>query len=308
MAMSGTIPLEKRNPGPSWGYSFIQFVNQLTPWPLMQVVLRISSLVSLCIMKEQRYYSRKFLRDALGREPNWRDSWRHFTEFSEFLVRRFEVAGGKVPVFDDSDESQVELIKLADRKEQTIHSTFHFGNSDLMGFWLTKFDLSIRMVRYQVGNSNDLKWLEKRFGDKVGFLWVNRPENLLFELKGAVQDGYNIALKSDRIEHSSRLERFVFLGKERWFPFTVYYLSILFDLPVVHSFGVAVGQFKTRIYSSTIYRPTGSSKSEKLESARTHFESTLVLLERLVRDYPYQWFNFLDSNPVVSETEEILQG
>lgn len=301
--MSATPQFEKRNPGPSWGYSFIQCVNQLTPWPVMQVILRLSALVSLCIMKEQRYFSRCFLRDALGREPTWMDSWRHFTTFAEFLVRRFEAAGGEHPVFETDDESQVELEKLAHGNHQAFHGTFHFGNSDLMGFWLTRFDLSIRMVRYQVGNSNDLKWLEEQYGDRVKFLWVNRPENLLFELKGAIQEGHSIALKCDRTEHSSRLERFWFLGKERWFPFTVYHLSILFDLPVVYSFGVAVGQYRTRVYSSPIYRPAGSSKGEKLENGRAHFKDTLALVERLVKRYPYQWFNFLDSNPVVIEPE-----
>ncbi len=306
--MSETEKLQKRNPGPTWGYALIYFVSRILPWPVMRFVLRISALVSLGLMKEQRCHSRQFLRDALGRKPNWRDSWKHFAAFAEFLVRRFDVANGSDPVFESGDDSQERLKKLTDAKEQAFHGTFHFGNSDLMGFWLSHFDISIRMVRYQVGNSSDLKWLEERFGDKVGFLWVNQPEDLLFALKGAVEEGHSIAMKCDRIEHSSKLESFDFLGKKRWFPFTIYHLSILFDLPVVYSFGLPSNRHGTRVYTSKIYRPLGENKRVKLEEARLHFRATLQMLENLVRKEPYQWFNFLDAIPLVNQEKELSVG
>ena len=269
----------------------------------MQFILKISSLVSMIMMGKERRCSRAFLDDALGGPSTWVDSWRHFTAFSEFLVRRFDAAGGSDPEFESDDGSMEKLRSLIDSGERAFHGTFHFGNSDLMGFWLSHFDLSIRMVRYQVGNSSDIKWLEKRFGDKVGFLWVNDPENLLFALKAAVEEGHSIAMKCDRVEHSSKLEIFEFLGSRRWFPFTIYHLSVMFDLPVMFSFGLPQARHGTQVYTSSIFRPVGASKKEKLVQARLHFGETLKMLETLVREHPYQWFNFLDAVPVVKGDE-----
>ncbi len=297
-----------RNPGPSWGYALIYCVSRVLPWSLMRFVLRMSSLVSMALMKEQRRHSREYLRAALGKEPKWTDTWNHFSAFAEFLVRRFDAAGGGEAVFESKNGAREQMVKMSEDKEQAFYGTFHFGNSDLMGFWLTNFDLSIRMVRYQVGNSSDLKWLEKRFGDKVGFLWVNEPENLLFALKQAVEEGHSIAMKSDRVEHSSKLEVFDFLGSRRLFPFTIYHLSVLFDLPVVFSFGLPSSRHGTEVYSSEVFRPIGESKKEKLKLARIHFQKTLDLLEKLVKENPYQWFNFLNAVPVVKEKEKPSQG
>lgn len=291
----------RRNPGPAWGYALIFFVSKVLPWPVMRFVLRISSLVAMGLMGEERRSSRAFLTHALGRPSTFRDSWQHFSEFSEFLVRRFDAASGSAHAFRSDDGSKERLADLTAMGTQALHGTFHFGNSDLMGFWLSDFEISIRMVRYQVGNSNDLKWLEKRFGDKVGFLWVNDPANLLFALKGAVEEGRSIAMKCDRVEHSSKLEVFEFLGSPRWFPFTIYHLSILFEVPVMFSFGLPDGRHGTRVYTSNVYRPVGAAKREKLAAARIHFEETLALLERLVRENPYQWFNFLDAVPLAKE-------
>lgn len=301
--MSSTVAQERRNPGPTWGYPLIYFVSRVLPWPVMRFVLKISSLVAMAVMGKERRNSRVFLSEALGRPSTWRDSWRHFAAFSEFLVRRFDAAGGSDPEFYSDDGSKERLAGMTEGKDQGLHGTFHFGNSDLMGFWLSDFDISIRMVRYQVGNSNDLKWLEKRFGDKVGFLWVNDPSNLLFALKAAVEEGHSIAMKCDRVEHSSKLETFDFLGSRRWFPFTIYHLSILFGVPVMFSFGLPKGRHGTQVYTSTVYRPEGETKREKLAAARIHFSETLQLLERLVRENPFQWFNFLDAVPVAKEGE-----
>lgn len=299
--MSASREAVRRNPGPSWGYAFMLGLHRLTPWPVMLVCLRIGSFFAMCGMPEERRYSKRFLANVLGRPTTWRDSWKHFTTFSEFLIRRFDCAGGREPQFESEGGSMERLRELTANKRQALHGTFHFGNSDLMGFWLSDFDVSLKMLRYQVGNSNDLKWLEARYGDSVGFLWVNQPEDLLFQLKDAVDSGHSIALKCDRVEHSSKREVFEFLGERRLFPFTVYHLSILFDLPVLFSFGVAVEQNVTRIYSSSIFYPTGANKREKMTAARAHFQETLHLLERLVREYPYQWFNFFESSPVVED-------
>lgn len=299
--MKDSLRQEKRNPGPTWGYALIYFASRVLPWPLMRLVLRVSSLVAMALMPEQRRHSRAFLADALGRPANWLDCWSHFAAFSEFLVRRFDAAGGSDPVFESVAGSREKLMSLSEGKGQALHGTFHFGNSDLMGFWLSHFDLSIRMVRYQVGNSSDLKWLEKRFGDKVGFLWVNDPSNLLFALKEAVAEGHSIAMKCDRVEHSSKLEVFEFLGRRRWFPFTIYHLAILFELPIMFSFGLPKDRHGTVVYTSEVFRPEGATKNEKLQAARMHFQDTLRMLEGLVKENPHQWFNFLDAVPVVKE-------
>lgn len=294
---------EKRNPGPSWGYSLIFIVSRILPWPVMRFVLRMSSLVSMALMKEQRRHSRVYLRDALGREPGWVDCWKHFSAFAEFLVRRFDAASGSVSVFESVDDAEGRLRAMVSDKEQVLFGGFHFGNSDLLGFWLSEFGLSVRMLRYQVGNSNDVKWLEKRYGDSVGFLWVNEPQNFIFTLKNAVEEGHSIAMKCDRIEYSSKLEVFDFLGAKRWFPFTIYHLSVLFDLPVVLSIGLPLDRYGTRVYSSETYRPVGKNKKEKLERARIHFQDTLSVLEEWVREHPYEWFNFQDTVPRVADGE-----
>lgn len=293
----------KKNPGPSWGYRFIRQTDRLCPEFLMNGLLRIGSLVALLSMKEQRAHSKAFLSNALGRPASFSDTWKHFHTFTLFLVKRFRCADGYTPEFTAVGHSQDRMEVLATEKKQALYGTFHFGDSDLMGFWLSQFELSIRMLRHQVGNSKDTDWLKKRFGDKVSFIWVNNPQDLLFMLKDAVGEGHSIAMKCDRIMHASKTEAFTFMGEKRVFPFTIYHLAILFDLPVVFAFGLQNKNETTAVYSSKIYRPDRPSKKENLIVARQHFQETLQLLDTLVAKNPYQWFNFIDAAPL-AETDQ----
>ena len=292
---------QPRNPGPSWGYAFMNRVDRALPRPLMGLLVDLGSLVGMLAMKEQRRHSRAYLETALGRRPTWRDSWRHFAAFGRFLLDRFRAASGEEPVFEASDASQDRVEQLANAGEQALYGSFHFGQSDMMGFWLSRFPLSVRMVRFQVGNSADIEWLDRRFGGKVGFIWVNEPENMLFALKEAVAEGHSIAIKCDRTEHSSKTETFAFLGQRRRFPFTIYHLSILFGLPVVFAFGVKRADGVIEVHSSSVYRPEAGNKRANLAAAKEHFAGTLVLLESLLTRYPYQWFNFMDALPVAED-------
>lgn len=286
-----------RNAGPSWGYAFMSRFDQVVPRPITSCFVWLGSLVAMATMPAERKFSKTFLAEVVGKAVTWRDTWRHFNAFAGFLTERFRVANGATPVFCPSDASQDRIETLAEKSQQALYGTFHFGMSDLMGFWLSKFNLSIRMIRFQVGNSDDVEWLDKRFGDKVGFIWVNKPEEMLFTLKDAIADGHSIAMKCDRIEHSSKTEVFEFLGKPRRFPFTIYHLSMLFDLPVVFAFGLQNSEGIIEVHSSKVFHPWGETRKAKLEAARIHFAETLKLLEGLVRDHPYQWFNFVDGLP-----------
>jgi len=303
MAVKPSDPGLRRNPGPRWGYALMAFGNRVVPGLLANQMVRLGAGIAMLAMPTQRRHSEAYLQDALGRRVTWRDRCRHFTAFARFLVRRFDAAEGREPEFCSMDSARERLSALLRTEAPALCGTFHFGNADLMGFWLSRFDVSVRMVRFRVANSTDLRWLGDRFGDKVRFIWVNETESLMFTLKDAVEAGHSIAMKCDRVEHSSKWEAFEFLGRRRWFPFTIYHLSILFGRPVIFTFGLPVSRERTEVFSSSVFRPGGASKRDALERARSHFREVLDLLEGLIERDPYQWFNFLDAVPAVESQQ-----
>lgn len=287
-----------RNPGPSWGYRFLEWASHDWPHWLYRPSLRIGVLVALCCMPVQRRHSREYLKVVLGREVRFRDCLLHFLALTDSLVYKLQV--GRDPAIVDFRLSEigsgVSFMDLIQSERPALFGTFHIGHSDLLGCLLSQFGRRIRMVRERVGNAHDVEVLERIFGESVEFVWINEGDSMLFALKSVAEDGVSLALQCDREEHGSRHKTFDFLGARRRFPVTIYHLAFLFNMPVVFSFGIPVDGKTTEVVCSEVFEPVGESKKEVLAAGYAHFQSVLRMLEEVLHAHPYAWFNFLPLN------------
>jgi predicted LPLAT superfamily acyltransferase len=293
----GASAAATRNPGPRWGYAFMRGVQACLPRPVYRLLLGVGAWVAWLVMPTRRRHSRDYLRTVLARAPRWREEWRHFFAFAEFLVLRLSAARGHEFT---TCRGEAEFTALMASGEPALMGTFHFGHSDMVGFLLGRYRRTLNMVRLRVGNSSDLRALERQFGEWVRFIWVNEPSELLFALKDSLQGDALVGLQCDRPEHSAKLEPFEFLGARRLFPFTIYHLAVLFDRPVIFSLAVPQDDGRgTMIHHGALFRPLPQLKrAVNLERARAHFQAELRSLEQELRARPWLWFNFQPLNPV----------
>lgn len=290
-----------RNPGPSWGYDFLRIADRVVPEWIYRPARAAGTWIALVNMPSQRRHSRDYLRVALGRDPSWREIFRHFFAFEEALMLKIRVANGRPHrgvLTGNADDFREQLRS----GEPAFIGTFHVADSDLTGFLLGgQQKHRVALIRQRVGNSQDTDRLGALFGEWVSFIWVNADESPLIAIKEAIASGSSVALKCDRIEFSSKTEPFSFLGARRLFPFTIYHLALIFGKPVLLSVGVPSAPGETAVHSSPAWRPDASlDREENLARARRHFQSFLDELESLLRINPYWWFNFIPLNPAVS--------
>jgi len=53
------------------------------------------------------------------------------------------------------------------------------------------------------------------------------------------------------------------------------------------------------VHCSPLFEPGDRGREEDFARARAHFQDFLRLVERLLREDPYRWFNFLPLNPPI---------
>ncbi|MEQ9825235.1 MAG: hypothetical protein ABQ298_12700 [Puniceicoccaceae bacterium] len=290
---------EPRNPGPSWGFRVIHFWDTLLPTPVARWVRTGCAWVALGIMHRQRAASREYMKTVLGRRAGLRDCAKQFDSFVTYLCDRISTAFGEPVHFEWAPGHGREFVDLMKRKETMLMGTFHVGYSDLMGFFMAEFDRPIHMLRLRLANAEDTERLEAFAGEHVKIVWVNEIEDALFSIKEVIAQGGAVAMQCDRVQHASKLEVFEFLGAHRYFPFTIYWLSILFEVPV--QFTIA-GIRSTRnasvpVFTSPVFRPVQSNRKENLQAAKQHFQGVLKLLEQQLKAQPEMWFNFEPLNP-----------
>ncbi len=302
MAVSPTTSLP-RNPGPSWGFRFLQTLDRALPEVIFRPLRALGTWIAVAALSERRYHSREYLACVLPKPPTLRDVFQHFFAFEESLMLRLRVARGRPhrAVMAPGAEG---FLAQVESGEPALLGTFHVGDSDLMGYLFGPRSRGrVFMVRQRVGNSGDTESLGRRFSDSLTYVWVNDPEEILFALKDAVAAGGSIALQCDRMEFTSKVEAFDFLGARRQFPFTIYHLALIFQMPVFISVGIPHAPGVSALHSSDRWAPEPTrSRAENLDGARDHFQRCLRQLESLLAAHPYLWFNFLPLNPLARET------
>lgn len=268
--------------------------DRVLPEGLYLPLRRLGVWCAVGLMPEQRRHSRAYLGQVLGREPGLADVHRHFMAVCEALVLRLRVADGQPHRCVLGEDSGDFGVWVASGRPAML-GTFHVGNSDLSGFVLAgQARRRVHLVRLRVGNSHDTDALAARFGDLLRFVWVNEPGEMLFALKEAGTSGDTVALQCDRPDFSSRTESFSFLGQPRNFPFTIYHLALIFELPVILSIGVPTAPDVSTVIASPAFEAAkGEDRRAALARARVHFQAFLLRVEDYLRREPYQWLNFL---------------
>ncbi|MFT3782497.1 MAG: hypothetical protein QM790_10830 [Nibricoccus sp.] len=291
---------EVRNPGPGWGYQFLRITDKIVPEFVFRPIRAAGTAVAVAGMREQRRHSRAYLRQILGREPTKVEICRHFFAFEEALMLRLRVANGQPYPCKFAPDAQA-FHEWYEQGGPVFLGTFHVGVSDLLGFQLGGMNRGrVNLVRLRVGNSHDTERLSARFGAGLKFIWINQASEMLFALKEAASTDEAIALQCDRVDFSAKTEPFEFLGARRLFPVTIYHLAMIFNRAVILSVGLP-GNGHSWLHASPRFQPLpGESRERGMARARVHFQEFLRLLEKLLHEYPYHWFNFLPLNPPVS--------
>jgi len=299
MTPARLAPPAARNPGPSWGFQFLRLCDRVLPEFIFKPARAIGTGIAVAAMPKQRRYSREYLGTVLHRPPTLCDVFQHFFAFEESLMLKLRVANGR-PHRTVVAPGSIHFKEYLHSGKHAFLGTFHVGRSDLLGFLLgPREQHRVFMVRHRVANSHDTEKLGALFSQWLTFIWVNEPENLLFALKEAIASGGSVAMKCDRLEFSSKTEAFQFLGASRLFPFTLYHLALIFNLPVLLSVGVPGEDGVSVLHSAPMWAPNSTlSKAENLSRGHQHFQNFLIHLEGLLRENPYLWFNFTELNPV----------
>lgn len=283
-----------RNPGPSWGYRFLRAADRWAPEAVFRPARWLGTWAAVVTMPEQRLHSRAYLARVLGRPPSLADIHRHFFAVCEALMLRLRIANGELHTCI-LEPGAADFGDWLASDRPAFLGTFHIGNSDLTGFMLAgQGRKRVSLVRLRMGNSHDTEALAAQFGDKLRFVWVNEPSELIFALKEAAAGGEVVALQCDRTDRSARCESFEFLGGQRLFPFTIYHLAFIFSRPVLLSFGIPAGPHESLVRASPRFEPiAGETREQALARARDHFQSFLRRVEAHLREHPHQWLNFL---------------
>jgi len=286
---------QRRERSHPWLLRLMVWISLTAGRPLGRLVLRGIASYFVLFAPAARRASRAFLTRVLDRPARLRDVYRHVLWFASTIHDRVFLLRG------DGRPLQVEIVGA-----EVLHDALAAGRGALlMGAHFGSFEvlraagrqragLRVGMVMYE-DNARKLNDTLRAINPEAmqDIIPLGRADSML-AVRDRLDEGWLVGLLADRSIGGDAGVPVSFLGSEARFPTGPWRLAMMLRRPVFLMAGLYLGgnryqlRFERLVDFSSV--PPGQRQAAIDGAARTYASA----LERLVRESPWNWFNFFD--------------
>ncbi|MBQ3656178.1 MAG: lipid A biosynthesis (KDO)2-(lauroyl)-lipid IVA acyltransferase [Bacteroidales bacterium] len=219
-------------------------------------------------------------------------TWKTYNTFGKVLMDRFSIFSGqkhKFKVEDDGNELFYDLVK---KDDGFMMLGSHTGNFEICGYLLKQNIKKIyALVFGGEGQMLQRERLMKFKENNVEMLAVENDMSHLFKINSALQDGDIVTMPADRALGSSKTVTCKFGLTEAEFPTGPFSVAAIRGVPVL---AVFVFRVKTYHYKVIVRELKISDEVSNKQKAAAMAQQFAAELEKQIKNYPCQWFNFFE--------------
>ncbi|MBS1774071.1 MAG: lipid A biosynthesis acyltransferase [Bacteroidetes bacterium] len=211
--------------------------------------------------------------------------------FGQTIIDKIAVLSGVKHKLTFAHEGVENIDKLvADGKGGVLVSA-HLGNWEVAGHLLKRVGAPINIVMYD-GEGEQLKAYMEKFDNKRSFniIFIREDQSHIYEMSAALNRNELICLHADRFRPGNRIMQHDFLGETANFPAGPFILASKLKAPVCFVFAFKETNFHYHFYAfpGKVYEGRGTTGMEVM------LDDYVSLLEKMLKKYPEQWFNYFD--------------
>lgn len=220
--------------------------------------------------------------------------FRSYYNFAKAIIDRFAAYAGKR--FDIEMVDNHYFTELESRPGGFVMLGAHEGNYELTGY-----SLKLRhkpMTALLFGGEVDavMRGRERLFGGNNINIVAVRPGTIdhVFTLNDALSRGEIVSIPADRTFGSSKVIDVTLCGGQAALPLGPFALAASRCVPAVAVFMIKTGYKRYRLTVRSIRLnedETGLPQRSRAEAMCRRYASAL---EEMMREYPYQWYNYFD--------------
>lgn len=249
----------------------------------------------LLTARDARRSSRRYLRRALGREPGWRDLFRHLHCFAATILDRVYFLTGRMEYFQiEIVGGQLILDQVASGRGCILLGS-HLGSFEALraiGSHVRRFPIKILMnVEHNQSVTRLLDALNPELARAI--IAIGRPETLL-EVQQGVERGFLVGALGDRVAQDEKTVRCRFFDRDVAFPIGPLLLAALMRCPVILFFGLYQGANRYAVHFEALAERIAVEPRRRQEQLAVWIQRYADRLEHHARRAPYNWFNFYD--------------
>ena len=251
-------------------------------------------IIPVCLLlNPSRGIAYRFFRRRIG-YGRLKSAWMTYKNhclFGQSVIDKFAMYAGKR--FSVEVENYSEFLNRASRKEEGfVQLSAHIGNYEIAGYTLAVQDKRFNALVFAGEKASIMQNRSKMFASTNIRMIVPQPDmSHLFEIDKALQDGEIVSMPADRTGASQKgIERF-FLGAKATFPLGPLSVATMRGLDVLAVNVMKASLTRYKIYVTPLPYDKGATRQEQI---RQLSDAYVTELEKRVRQYPAQWYNFFE--------------
>lgn len=213
---------------------------------------------------------------------------KNFFIFGQTLIDRAAFLVGKGDSFTFSFENETVLHQLKQNGKGGLLLSAHVGNWETAGNLLRKrvsADINVVMLDAEIEQIKKL--LEGHTGgSRFKMIPIKDDMSHVIRIHNALANNELVAMHADRFLEGAKNLELEFFGRKAKFPLGPFLIASKFDAPVSFVFAMKGKNFH---YSLSATLPI-TGKLQPQEIAKLY----ILELEKKVRQYPDQWFNYFE--------------
>lgn len=219
-----------------------------------------------------------------------RAAWRNYKLFGQVVMDKFAFMAQSTSQFRIDVINREHFDELLQSDKGIFVLSGHVGNFELAGHCLKQDQKMVNYVAYS-GESATFKRHRQQSSENknINIIPVLPDMSHLFTIKEVIDNGEIVAIPCDRLWGSNRKMTFDFLGAPADFPLGTFRVACQLEAQVCALFVMKV---KDTHYRAYVMPMTIDKNLPAKEQPKDLAEQYVRQLEKILQEYPDQWFNY----------------
>ncbi len=218
--------------------------------------------------------------------------YRNYFLLGQGIIDKVVLSSGIKNNFSFDFDGEENLHKIAALKKGGILLSAHIGNWDVAGQLFKRLESRINIVLYDGEHEQIKEYLEGVTGKRnMHVIVIKNDLSHIYKISEALSNNELVCMHADRFMERNKTLTAGFLGQPARFPLGPFQLASTFKVPVSYVFAVKESNFHYHLFASEIKDYAAVAKNDIIPQMLTEY---VVEIEKKVKQYPEQWFNYYD--------------
>ncbi len=236
-----------------------------------------------------RFYHHKL---KFGKAASLYKLYRNYYIFGQTLIDKIAVMASAENKFTFNFDGEHILREITAQQRGGMLLSAHVGNWEIAGFLLKRLNTKINIVIFDGEHQKIKQYLDSVTGQhSANFIIIRNDLSHIYEISAALKNNELVCMHADRFIEGNKTLITDFLGQPAKFPLGPFLLAAQFKVPVSFVFAMKETSLHYHFFASEIKEYPTQAKDEFIKLMLADFAAEM---ERKVKDYPEQWFNYYD--------------